>query len=457
MKHAGRRDGDRDKHGTHRPGPADRYASGRPGSYADGRAPGRYTAYRGPAPSTTSTTGDHHTDDQAGNDAVTKGPHDGSADGARGTAAPFGVPATRRPSEERDPSGDVRKPAAGGPGGHGPGSRGPGTGGSGGDGPEDPDHGPDGFGDDEAAEQALSRMLKEAVQDVQPRAGSLEHLRRAVPARRARKRQALVGLAATVVLLGTAVPAFVHVTQSGDSGGGRPTVAGHDAATQGGGSGGKNADGGRESTKRPEDSGGTGQDDPHEDDGGGQHSGGTTTPPDPGRSLAASSPACTVDTLGNARAVVGAPGPDGRVYGSFRVFNIADSDCTVENAGRVYATTQGAADPARVTVVDHTAGDPATGLPAPAAQAAQLILRPGEGYEIRFAWVPSQGCQQDGGSGGDVSPGPTPTDTTEDAQPVDGSISVVHAAEPGAPTTVARIQDACAGTVYRTGLLPASS
>ncbi|GAA3299812.1 hypothetical protein GCM10020295_38930 [Streptomyces cinereospinus] len=38
----------------------------------------------------------------------------------------------------------------------------------------------------------------------------------------------------------------------------------------------------------------------------------------------------------------------------------------------------------------------------------------------------------------------------------DGSVVVSYTAEAGAPTVSATVSDACAGTVYRTGVLPAS-
>ncbi|MEU2881273.1 hypothetical protein ABZ651_34915, partial [Streptomyces sp. NPDC007070] len=54
-------------------------------------------------------------------------------------------------------------------------------------------HSPDGQGPDglDSDELDLRRMLHRAVEDVEPRDGALDHLRRAVPARRARKRQAV--------------------------------------------------------------------------------------------------------------------------------------------------------------------------------------------------------------------------------------------------------------------------
>jgi hypothetical protein len=126
--------------------------------------------------------------------------------------------------------------------------------------------------------------------------------------------------------------------------------------------------------------------------------------------------------------------------------------------------------------VDHTAGDAATGLPDPSTEPSQLILEPGMSYEVRFAWVPSASCPSTGGPG-DPSPSPTPSGggdgsggtsgtTTEqsgmstqlagEGPTADGSVAVSHTAEPGTPTSTTTIGNACAGTVYRTGILPAS-
>ena len=43
-------------------------------------------------------------------------------------------------------------------------------------------------------EEALRRLMKAAVQGIEPTPDALHHLRRAVPARRAHRRQVLVGL-----------------------------------------------------------------------------------------------------------------------------------------------------------------------------------------------------------------------------------------------------------------------
>ncbi|WP_189928888.1 hypothetical protein [Streptomyces sulfonofaciens] len=362
--------------------------------------------------------------------------------------------------------------APGGPGGPG---RGSGTGGGSGDGgPGDPGtwpSGPDESGENDglgADEQALRRLLREAVKEVGPGEQSLERLRRAVPARRARKRQALVGAAAAVVLLGTAVPALIHVSNSRGAGHDRTAVAGHDQDVPGGTGHGKEADGGRQGAGQPSGSGHSKHDGAaHGSHGHGTGDAGSAGSPDPENTLAARSPGCVASALGNAQASVGPPDAEGKVYGSFRVSNVSGSDCTVDGAGTVATLAQGAADPARITVVDHTAGDPATGLPAPADQPAQLILAPGQSYQVEFAWVPSAACP----SGGDASPDPTSSDTPtaaggdtgaspqlyrEDGDPADGSVAVSHTAEPGAPTAGTTIPNACAGTLYRTGLLPAS-
>lgn len=88
---------------------------------------------------------------------------------------------------------------------------------------------PDGLDSDELA---LRRMLHDAVQEMEPRDGSLDHLRRAVPVRRARKRQAAVGMAAAALFLGTAVPAVLHVSNAGGSDA-NPSIAGQASQAQG--------------------------------------------------------------------------------------------------------------------------------------------------------------------------------------------------------------------------------
>lgn len=329
-----------------------------------------------------------------------------------------------------------------------------------------------------ADELALRRMMRQAVQEIEPSERSLDHLRQAVPARRARKRQAVVGLAAAALFIGTAVPALVHVTNARGEADDRPAIAGSSQESQGGSGKSKGAEGAaKDPGKRPDKSKSKDKKDKKgkkEGKGKDGSGGGGTGSPDPATSEAATSPACSAAQLA---ATGGAGTGDGKspVYGSFRVSNISDSSCTVESAGAVAVTAQGAADPARVTVVDHTAGDAASELPDPSTEASPLVLRPGSAYEVRFAWVPSDSCPTDGG-GGEPTPDPTPSEgggatgspdsgTPEGTEPQlvrsdggvkDGSVVVSLTAEAGAPSAGTTVANACAGTVYRTGILPAS-
>ncbi|MFD8568657.1 hypothetical protein [Streptomyces sp. NPDC057694] len=327
-------------------------------------------------------------------------------------------------------------------------------------------------------ELALRRMMRQVVEEIEPSDAALEKLRRAVPARRARKRQATVGAVAAGVFVAMAIPAVLHVTSTG-SAGDRPSIAGNSTATHAGksaGAGDKDSGGSPAHSEDHDKDGKKGK----KGDGDKGSGGGATAGADPASTAAASSPTCDAAELGTPVPTVGQPGADGTVYGSFRVTNTSTGSCTIDSPGSIVTLAQGAADPAAVSVVDHTSGDRASGLPDPATQQAQLVLEPGKAYEVRFAWVPSTPCSTggDGGGsggtgGGEPSPSPstsgdtTPTtgDSSASAQLApqlgsdgsdDGSVVVSHTAEPGSPTAAATIANACAGTVYKTGLLPAS-
>ncbi|MFC7872412.1 hypothetical protein ACFUS2_14865 [[Kitasatospora] papulosa] len=358
---------------------------------------------------------------------------------------------------------------SGGPGGQG------GSGGTGGFG---------GSGDEDMDEIALRRLLHGAVRDLEPSDGTLDHLHRAVPARRARRRQGVVGAAAAALLIGTAVPAFVHVANSNGSVAAHPAIAGHGEQAQGGSGeeAGGEADGGR--TAGPADRQSEGSEgeagksaSPSKGSEPGAGNDGTTGRDDPPGSDAAVSKACSPDQLGIASAQAGAAGSDGTVYGTFRIANVSGDACAVTSNGTVGFQAAGAADPQKITVVQHTAGDPAGGLPDPSTEPGTVFLKPTMTYEVRFAWVPSDTCPTTGGS-----PSPTPTDgvgsgggggsegagsapgTTDvaaqfgsaDEGPADGSVAVTHTPELGAPTAETTIANACAGTIYRTGVLNAS-
>ncbi|MFD5336587.1 hypothetical protein [Streptomyces hawaiiensis] len=337
------------------------------------------------------------------------------------------------------------------------------------------DQSPDGLDSDELD---LRTMLHQVVQEVEPRDGTLEYLRKAVPQRRTRKRQAVVGMAAAALFIGTAIPALVHVSNATGSDA-NPSAIGHASETQGGSGEGKGPDGG-ESTA----GGSSGKTEAKEKDekkekdkgkGSGASTGASQGGTDPSSTTAAGIPACTPAQLGPASGSSNAPDSTGAVSGSFRVTNVSGAACTVTSPGSVSALPQGAADISKVGALRHTAGDAAAGLlPDPSLEAAQLVLQPGIGYDVKFAWVPSETCPTPGGSvgGPDPSPEPTPSqdpattagtstggDTgtapqlaTEDGT-VDGSVAVTYTPATGSGASSVTVPNACAGTVYWTGVL----
>ncbi|MEV6075999.1 hypothetical protein AB0L80_13000 [Streptomyces sp. NPDC052069] len=329
----------------------------------------------------------------------------------------------------------------------------------------------------ELDEVALRRMLRGAVHDLAPSEGTLDHLHRAVPARRARRRQAVVGAAAAALLIGTAVPAFVHVASSDGSSTDRPAIAGHGEQTQGGNGTETGSEAGNDlpsNASERENEGGKGLPDAS---GSPSASGGTDTEgnaiggvADSPRSEVASMPTCDPSQLGVASAGTGATGADGTVYGSFKIANVSGKDCSVSSNGTVSFLASGAADPLKIDVVQHTAGDAASGLPDPSTEPGTVLLKPSMAYEVKFAWVPTDTCPTTG-----ATPSPTPTDGAggstgegspqdgtqaqlagEEGGPADGSVAVTHTPESGAPTAETKIDNACAGTIYRTGVLTAS-
>ncbi|MFJ3930244.1 hypothetical protein [Streptomyces sp. NPDC090029] len=347
----------------------------------------------------------------------------------------------------------------------------------------------DGVGEDrlDSDEEALRRLLQGVVEGLQPSDGALDHLRRAVPARRARKRQALVGAAAAVLLVGTAVPAFVHVATSDSGADTKAVTAGHGEQAQGGTGNDPGATGGeRDRLTLP----GSGGQNP------GFRSPATSVPGEAPDESAADGPSgepetpgaqtgapalCEGGQLGVASVETNAPGAEGKVYGTFRIANVSDAACTVEGSGEFAVEALGEADPTRVGVTGHTDGDPAGGLPAPSAGRKTLVLKPSGAYEVKFAWVPSDTCpttepspdpspSESGGaaggstagtgtgSGGDTGSGTSaegvqPQLVTEDG-PADGSVAVSYVPVAGGPSAQATVPNACAGTVYRTGMLP---
>ncbi|WP_229713031.1 hypothetical protein [Streptomyces fuscichromogenes] len=342
-------------------------------------------------------------------------------------------------------------------------------------------HALDGLDGLDADELALRRLLHSAVDDVTPRDGVLDHLRRAVPARRARKRQAAVGMAAAALFIGTAIPALIHVSNSG---GADPntSMAGQASQAQGGSAGGKNPDGGA-STAGGNSGQATGQN-PGGAKGGGKNEttgAGDGTKVVPTDSAASSSPVCTSAQLGTPTSTVDAPDSTGVVYGTFRVVNVSATSCTVGGPGSVGLLAQGAADATKINAIRHASGDAAAGLPDPTTELTGLVLAPGAAYEEKFGFVPSETCPTSGSSTGGTDTGgtggstasPSPSEGasssagtttsgtdgittqlfTEDGT-ADGSIAVSYTPQAGSPTGSATVTNACAGTVYWTGVLP---
>ncbi|WP_240117672.1 hypothetical protein [Streptomyces sp. MUM 2J] len=340
------------------------------------------------------------------------------------------------------------------------------------------DQSPGGLDSDELA---LRRMLHHAVQEIEPRDGVLEHLQRAVPARRARKRQAAVGLAATALFLGTAVPALLHVSRATGTDA-APSVAGSSSQVQGGTGEGRTSDGHENTTGSVsgpvtgEEQGGS------RDTGRGKGAGaGASASPDPGPAATgpAEPPRCTADRLGGAKASADGPDSAGIVYGTFHLVNVSDTKCVVGGAGSMTLLAKGAADPSRITVVQHTAGDAAPGLPDPSLSLSELVLAPGSAFDVRFAWVPAETCPTTGGGGdggagdgggtGTPSPAPSPSPATTGIATggstgtttqmvaengTDGGVVVSYTPATGTASVTVTVPHACAGTVYRTGLLP---
>ncbi|MYS18851.1 hypothetical protein GA0115240_10147 [Streptomyces sp. DvalAA-14] len=338
-------------------------------------------------------------------------------------------------------------------------------------------------------EAALRAMMQEAVSGLHGSPDALDHLRRAIPIRRQRRRQALVGAAAVLLLAGMAVPALLRATGTGH---GADTTAASTAKSHTGAPGedGHTSAWGASSGPAGHPSAGPGQGPKQQQHPTGGADGPSSRPTRPSDTVVPV-PECSGSQLGQGASNADAPDSGGRVYGWFRVANVSDTACTVPSDGVVNAVAQGAADSSRIQIVDHTAGDAATGLPS-APSSGPVVLKPGEDYEVAFAWVPAS----DGTGGCPVAPttppttptpSPTPTDTVgtdpgsadpgssggsgssgtsdnsvstqlgEDApvSPASGSVTLNHTPAPGAPVVDGPvIQDACAGTVYTTAAIP---
>jgi hypothetical protein len=320
-------------------------------------------------------------------------------------------------------------------------------------------------------EEALRRMLRGAVDTLEPSDGTLEFLQRAVPARRTRRKQLVVGAVAAALLVGSAVPALVRVAGSPGTEDPRASVAtSHSAegSQQSAGSGGAAENGGP--TQGAEKGGGgaaTEKSDEGADEG--------TTSPNVGM---ANTPACTADQLGTPAATASQPNGDGVVLGSFKITNASGSNCKIDDTGQMHADAVGDARSSQINVAQHSEGDGANGLlPAPSAAPAAFMLPAGTSYEVKFAWVP----QQSGGPSGcsdDSTASPQPTEEVPQTQgePLaetsggtgdgggseggsgggtgDAAVQLSHTPDGDSQTATITVQNACAGTVYYMEAMP---
>ena len=339
-------------------------------------------------------------------------------------------------------------------------------------------------------ERRLREHLHSAVGGLQPSADSLASLRRAVPQRRARRRRR--GGVVTALVLGVLGGALLHgmvtsstLAQGPQAGQGYQSAAPSSSSARGDSSGTSVSpvvpylpapSSGINGSPLPQaGSGGVGGVLPSGSrSGSAQPWSSLTTGLNPGQSSAAPAAECTGGQLGNGYSSVGTADASGTLYGWFQVTNISATTCQVTLAGTVTVQSVNGTLASRITVEEHTATDPATQLPAPAATPAPIVLPPGQSFVVDFGWVPSGGAA---GSACTVSASPTDTtsaaaetgpgaDSTSGAVPSASAGSSPGGTPPsvtllltpgasGAPTVDAVIGNACAGTVYDTQPLAA--
>ncbi|PBC78853.1 hypothetical protein BX265_3643 [Streptomyces sp. TLI_235] len=317
------------------------------------------------------------------------------------------------------------------------------------------------------SENELRALLHRAVAGVEADPAALGRIRHAVPRRRARRRHTWTGAVAATLLAAAAVPAL-HAVQPFDLSDG-PTAGTADAhgadrtprATRG-------TQGGPRTAPLPAYP--DGRPTPSAD---GSGSAPATAPGSSPAITSAAVPSCLRTDLGGGAAHVEPADSAGSVYGYFTVRNTSTRSCGLIGPGTVAATAGGPADQTRIKVVDHIAGDPATALPAPGPVALPLVLGPGEGYRVRFGWVPEGSCQSTAPrtaavtpeapavvSTDPVAPGAPTTDPSPTPTADPPSVTVAHTPSGGIPTAAsAVITGSCGGTVYRTApeALPADT
>ncbi|MFI2612581.1 hypothetical protein [Kitasatospora sp. NPDC018619] len=345
----------------------------------------------------------------------------------------------------------------------------------------------------------LRELLHGAVSGIQPAAGGLPRIRRAVPRRRAARRGAWTGAAALAFVVAIGLPVLHEGEHLGLSGGPGSAAAKSPSAVYPGATGTAGGTGAAPSAN-PSGTGDTAPSSgtasaPHSPGGGSPHTDGGVAPS--GTSGAGDGgivPLCSRTDLGEGLAQVGTADGDGRIYGSFTVYNVSGRSCRLGGPGSVAVTAVSGGDRGRVRTADHAPGDPAGGLPA--MNAEPPVLAPRAGYRVPFAWVPDQGCTSSGTSnvqangvnqaalragapaaesgapatvptseasanppassspsaGPSTAPSPTatPSGNPTTAPP---AVTIAHTPAPGSPVAAtATLPVSCSGTVYRGGV-----
>ncbi|MFJ9772612.1 hypothetical protein ACIRVF_15415 [Kitasatospora sp. NPDC101157] len=350
-----------------------------------------------------------------------------------------------------------------------------------------------------AEERALRELMRHAVAGIQPGAGALPRIRQAVPRRRAARRGAWTGAAALALAVAIALPLLHEGDHLGLSGGpgsttaGGATLAAPSGAAVGGGATGTGAHTGTGGGTASVPGAGNASPSPGAD----ATRPGTATPTAaPGTGDSGILPLCTRTDLGQGTVKVGPADAQGRIYGSFTVYNVSGHSCRLGGPGAVTVTDVSGTDRGRVRNVDHAQGDPAAGLPA--MDAEPPVLAPQAGYRVPFAWIPDQGCGSGGAttapstgtnqaslttrapaasdaapaSGASAAPSanpqasssptsgttsaPSPTATPSgNPTPAQATATIAHTPAPGSPAAAtASLSVGCGGTLYRGGVQP---
>lgn len=85
------------------------------------------------------------------------------------------------------------------------------------------------------------------------------------------------------------------------------------------------------------------------------------------------------------------------MYGTIRVANVSETPCRVTGDTddlSVLPAATGTGGSGEVQIVPRTEDDRAIRLPGPDEAHSELVLPPGEAYEVRFAWVPGAGASR---------------------------------------------------------------